>query len=122
MSSKIPQPLNELLILSDEQFNLEVSEYILSDTFGSGPISDPHRIEIAKKWLARLVAENKDSICSNSTIVALMNRESELEVLGKAVLDGLLSDTSPVPASFITAHILRMGIRTLCSTAASATE
>ena len=113
-SSALPS-LHEMVSFTDEQFYLETADHVLSDMFGSTPHSKPHRIEIAKKWLVRLSNECNGKICNNHEIMAFVENESGLEILGKAIFDGLLSDLSPVPATFITAHVLRMGLRNFCS-------
>lgn len=115
MSSNELPPLQELITLSDEQFYLKAADYLLSDTFGSGPFSGPHRMEIARKWLTKLLEETQSEICNSPKIMAFMDKESDLEILGKILLDGLLSTHSPVPATFLTAHVLRMGLRKFCS-------
>lgn len=113
-SSEVPELL-EIVAYTDEQFYLETAEHVLNDVFGSTPYSKPHKIEIAKRWLTTLAKEHKNMICGSSKLMAIVATETDIEIIGKAVLDGLLSHLSPVPATFLAAHILRVGLRYYCS-------
>lgn len=107
--------LTEAIEWDDETLYDNVALFLLGDSMGMAPPTASYMRHLALHWLKRETARYKDLVCTSSKVKNFLDSESHIEVIGKAILDTLITQMAPVPALFLATYILRAGIRSLCN-------
>ena len=105
----------ESLNWDDKTLYREVADYLLRDSMGMAPPSKSYRKHLALDWLKKQALKYQTYICELPSIRKFADNESPIEIIAKSILDALITQMAPIPATFLTAYIVRLGIGKFCS-------